>query len=354
MDKKIKEILKYAVMAPSGDNSQPWRFVLQSGILRIYNLPGKDNPYLNFKQSGSLIAHGALIKNIEIASSSFNLVPLIKLLPSKEDLNLVAEVSFKESGAVLTEDVLFKFIPVRSTNRRPYDFKELSDKDKVLLNEAGVFDDTVLRFITDTEKIKKAARAGSNAEIIILENKLLHSLLFKDVMWSKKQENKEKHGLYIKTMEFNPIQKFLFRLASNKRLMRLAVKIKFPHFIAKEDAFLYSSGSTMGLLSTKKASLENFIKLGMKMQYIWVKATSLGLSFQPITATLFLGFKLRNNPNDSELSLEHKKMSLSSYKDIFSAFDINQEEIPLMMFRIGYAKTPSARSSRKDPLIDLA
>ncbi|MFA6353325.1 MAG: hypothetical protein WCW93_00075 [Candidatus Paceibacterota bacterium] len=353
MDKKIKEILEYGVMAPSGDNSQPWKFVISDTILKIYNLPDKDNPYLNFMQSGSLVAHGALLKNIEIASSKVGLISKIKLFPSSNDPNLISEISFENTSPAQQIDPLFEFISKRVTNRRPYENKKFSEKEKVLLEEAGVFGDVGLHFIIDPENKKRAGAASSMVEIIILENKLLHSYLFKDVMWSEKQERKEKHGLYIKTMEFNPIQKFLFKLASNKLLMHIAVKLHFSYFIAKQDALLYASGSTMCLFTLKKISLENFVKLGMKMQEIWLKATSLGLASQPVTAILFLGFKLQNDQNDQILSQKHKNIAFESCKNIFSAFSLNSEEIPFIMFRIGHAKDPSARSSRKEPIIKI-
>lgn len=338
-------------MAPSGDNSQPWRFVVSNSTLRIYNLPDKDNPYLNFMQSGSLIAHGALLKNIEIASPKIGLTPKIKLFPQSNDSNLISEILFEELEKPFTS-YLLEFIPKRATNRRFYENKPLVDKDSILLKESGVFEDVSLHFINDVENKKIAGQAGSAAEIIILENELLHSYLFKDIMWSEKQERKERHGLYIKTMEFNFIQRFLFKLASNKTLMKFAIKIKFPYFIAKQDAVLYSSGSVLGLLTLKKIIPENFIKLGMKMQDVWLKATSLGLAFQPITAILFLNFKIQNDPNDQVLNQKHKDIVFKSYHDIFSAFNLDSDEKPFIMFRIGYAKDPSARSSRKEPIIE--
>jgi len=354
MGNKIKEILSYAVAAPSGDNSQPWRFVLFGNILKIYNLPEKDNFYLNYMQSGSFIAHGALLKNIEIASTKFNLLSKITLFPSTSEENLIAEVIFEEMTSQIKVHPLVESIFQRSTNRRPYKNIKFSTKDEDILKEAGDFEDISLKFITDIKDKKIVGAAGSSAEIVILENTLLHQLLFKDVMWSEEQEKKEKHGLYIKTMEFNPVQSFLFKLASNPHLMRFAVKINFPHFIAKQDASLYASGSAIGILTLKNISKENFIKLGMKMQEVWLKTTALGLAFQPITATLFLGFKLLNNVDDTVLNQEHKNLALDSYKKILAVFNLKEQETPFFMFRIGYAKKPSARSSRKDPEIEVS
>jgi hypothetical protein len=61
---EIKEILELAVNAPSGHNSQPWRFVIQDNTIQIFNIPDKDKTLFNWKQKGSLTAHGTLIENI--------------------------------------------------------------------------------------------------------------------------------------------------------------------------------------------------------------------------------------------------------------------------------------------------
>ncbi len=43
MDSRIKKIIEYAIMVPSGDNCHPWRFAVKNKQLDLYNLPEKDN-----------------------------------------------------------------------------------------------------------------------------------------------------------------------------------------------------------------------------------------------------------------------------------------------------------------------
>lgn len=61
----IKKILEAAVQAPSGDNSQPWRFEIRDrdGEIRIFNIPERDKSLYNYGQMASCVAHGALIEN---------------------------------------------------------------------------------------------------------------------------------------------------------------------------------------------------------------------------------------------------------------------------------------------------
>src|SRR3989338_7157800 len=93
----LREIIRLGVYAPSGDNSQPWRFYIRGNSIDIFNLPEKDNPYYNFRQNGSLVAHGGLIENIIIASSSMGVGPDINLFPDKDKKDLVATLVFEHS-----------------------------------------------------------------------------------------------------------------------------------------------------------------------------------------------------------------------------------------------------------------
>lgn len=343
MDTQIKEVLKYAVMAPSGDNSQPWKFKIKDNILDIFNLPEKDNQYLNVNQSGSLIAHGALLKNIEIAAPSLGLSVEIKYILEGDH---IARVTFREAAKEIHP--LFAAIPERQTNRRLYKNTSI-DLPQIDSNEM-----VTLSFITDEKGKKVAGRAGSASEIVILENDSLHQALFKDVVWSTKAERKKRSGLYIKTMEFNPVQKLLFWLASHPSMIRIARKIKFPRFIAKEDATLYASGGAVGLLSVKETTSEGFLSLGKKLQEVWLTATKEGFAFQPITALFFLKYRLDTYGNDGFLTREHVSIIESAYADVVTTFNLDLEkEKPFMLFRIGYAKPSSGRSSRKKPNVEV-
>ena len=83
----IKDIIRKAVVAPSGENTQPWRFVLRGNTVSILNLPERDNPVYNFRQRGSFFAHGALIENMELLAlgAGYRLSFLSYFDPAKKD-----------------------------------------------------------------------------------------------------------------------------------------------------------------------------------------------------------------------------------------------------------------------------
>ena len=46
----IKKILEYAIWAPSGDNSQPWRFEAENDQIRVFNVPERDTSLYNYNK----------------------------------------------------------------------------------------------------------------------------------------------------------------------------------------------------------------------------------------------------------------------------------------------------------------
>ena len=95
MEEVFKKILSFAVYAPSGDNMQPWKFVIEQEALYIYNCPEKDPTLYNYKQRAALISHGALMENINIAASSYGFSASFDYFPDSTNPNLTAKVTLQ-------------------------------------------------------------------------------------------------------------------------------------------------------------------------------------------------------------------------------------------------------------------
>src|SRR3989344_6623100 len=97
MKDAIQKILGASINAPSGSNSQPWRFEIENNIINLFILPEKDHPILNYRNRGTLIAGGAMIENIMIASAEFGYTADIEMFPDKNNQNLIAKIKLENS-----------------------------------------------------------------------------------------------------------------------------------------------------------------------------------------------------------------------------------------------------------------
>lgn len=349
MREEIKKILSLAINAPSGDNSQPWRFEVKDNKIFVFNLPKSDNPILNINQRGSYIGHGGLLENICIAATKFQLSAQIDLFPQEQEENLVATVILNKSK--IDTDPLFPYLMQRHTNRRKYknNLLTLEQKEALLLEVKKIDKDGKLKLVLveDKEKKKSIGQAMSSIEEIILQHKDLHALLFKDIIWSKKIFEKLKKGFYIGTMEFNPMQKFVFFLASKWSRAVWLNKLGLAKMVAKEDAKLYATGAAACAIIIPEDTRENFINAGRIMERVWLRVTALGLAFHPVSALTFARLRIIAGGGEVFDEIQTNKI-LENYKILGNLFDIESGLIA-MSFRIGLASPIRARALKSLP-----
>lgn len=346
----IQKILEISVNAPSGSNSQPWKFFIKDNQIDILALPEKDHPILNYRNRGTWVAHGALIENILISASNFGYKTNLQIFPDKSKPNLTAKIFLENSEP--KNEPLFLAIPLRATNRKAYKKIPLTAEQKAeLLNSTKEISSGLELLLTDNkEDMRVLGEAGSVNEIIMLENQELHKLFFDEIVWTKEEEAIKKSGLLLKTMELKPPQQLALKLFKKWKVMNFLNKFKIARGIAKGNAKIYSTGSAMGAIVCSDQD-EEFIKAGRLLERIWLKAISMGLSLQLITGVLFFWQNIRVGKKDV-FSEEQIKLIEDAYKKTASVFKVDQGLIALV-FRIGYSSEPSALSIKKPPEISL-
>ncbi len=70
--------------------------------------------------------------------------------------------------------------------------------------------------------------------------------------------------------------------------MKFLNKLNFSKLVGKQNTDLYAASSAMGIVISDDDSPESYIKVGRIVQRMWLTATKLELSIQPITGALFL------------------------------------------------------------------
>ncbi|PIR97486.1 MAG: hypothetical protein COT91_01185 [Candidatus Doudnabacteria bacterium CG10_big_fil_rev_8_21_14_0_10_41_10] len=349
----LQEIIHNSVNAPSGDNTQPWRFELGKNFINLYNFPDRDNPVLNYEQSGSYIAHGCLLENLRLNCLYGGYEPEIKLFPDIKQPNLVATVSLKEKTE--TRDELQSYIKDRHTNRRPYNNQPLTEKQKTEIKncvlELGLEDGYQVKIVADEKEVYQLAKTAASVEEVILENKTTHRLFFDDIVWTKRKESKVKSGLYLATMEFAVPQKVFFWLASHWPIMKLMNRFGLSRFIAREDTKLYAKSSAICGVVIPRTTPESYINAGRILQRVWLKTVKLGLALHPVSALPFAARRAQGSGSEVFNSLHREKIT-KNYGEQLSLFKITTEFVG-MVFRVGFAQPPSAVCSKKEAQIKI-
>jgi nitroreductase len=346
MQQRIKQILELAVRAPSGENCQPWRFEIHSNQIDVHNIPERDTSLYNWGQRPSYAAHGALLENIQIASPAFGYTPYISLFPEPTKPNYIAHITFQESPIKIHP--LYSYITERTTNRKPYKNLALTDEQRQRFSQTpeGINPGKLI-FLENEDDKHAVAKAVAGNERILFENSYMHKFFYDHITWTEQEDRDKKIGFYIKTFELPPPAEKMFKLAKNPGFVRNANRIGFSKIIAKQNAKIYASCSAIGAIVMPSNAPEDFLLAGRLMQRVWLTATQLGLSLQPLTGILFLMQGILENRID-QLTKQQQSFIKIQYNQLKHVFRVEQETIT-MIFRIGDGGKPTARSLRLKP-----
>jgi hypothetical protein len=125
-------------MAPSGHNSQPWRFRVQDNAALIYADRERALPAVDPQGRELVISCGAALLNLRIAIHHFGFAERVEILPSESDPDFLARVVLAGEGSSgSAEQPLFDAIPERRTNRFPFEDRPVATELTESLRQAA-------------------------------------------------------------------------------------------------------------------------------------------------------------------------------------------------------------------------
>ena len=297
------QIASYASKAPSGHNTQPWKFHITDGTITVLPNLEVGLPVVDRNNRELFISLGCAVENLCIAASYFGYTTHI--------IECSIEVIILEltKNALTIEDSLFHQIEKRQTNRNIYNGNKISDGILQQLQSIPKENDIQFYFTeintpfanTITQYIMK----GNEIQMadIAFKNELLSWMRF-----NKKQVEATHNGLSYLVFGNPPLPRILAR-----PIVSLFLK---PNAQNKSDRKKIDSSSHFVVCATQRDTIEEWINLGRTLQRFLLKVTEIGISYaflnQPCEVAA-LAFDLREK------------------------LPVNKEH-PTLIMRIGYAK----------------
>ncbi|MHB1231458.1 MAG: nitroreductase family protein [Burkholderiales bacterium] len=132
----LERILDLARWAPSGDNTQPWRFeILGDEHILVHGLDTRDHVVYDLDGHASQLAIGALLETMVIAASATGRSAAIQRRPDTPETHLLFDVRFRPE-ADMTPDSLVPCIETRVVQRRPMSTRPLNAEQKQALADS--------------------------------------------------------------------------------------------------------------------------------------------------------------------------------------------------------------------------
>ncbi len=343
----IRDILDKARWAPSGDNTQPWRFeIVGEEHVRVHGFDTREHCVYDLDGHPSQLAVGALLECLSLAATAHSRRALINRRPDDAETHLLFDIQFEPDPAAKT-DPLVAFIEKRVVQRRPMSTQPLTDAQKLALSAAVGDAFRVIWFERSDQRRRLAKLCFDNAKIrlTIPEAYEVHRAVIEwGAQYSADKIPAQAVGadaLNLKMMRWAMASwgrvDFLNTWFMGDLMPRLQMDL-MPGILCAAHFALSAAKPTV--------TVDDYIDAGRAMQRFWLTAASLGLYVQPeMTPLIFSRYhrqhiKFTRIPKARRLAGELD----ARLRQIFPGEDI---ESLFFLGRIGAGRAPASRSTRK-------
>lgn len=341
----IEQVLDLARWAPSGDNTQVWRFELLGALhVAVHCYDTREHCVYDLDGHPSQISYGALFETLAIAASGHGLrADIARRSDSPQqrpvfDVQLVADPSIQPSP-------LIGAITRRSVQRRPMSARALTSAEKQAL-QGCVGDAYAVMWLEGFAAKWRAARLMFNNAKLRLTMPEAYETHRAVIHWgvTHSADRVPDQALGVDAMTLKLMKWAMVswkRLATVNRWMGTAA----PRMQMDLIPGLACAAHFVIKARRQPETIDDYVAAGRALQRFWLTATELGLQMQPeMTPLIFSKYVREKTAFTTTASLHGLAASLE--RDT-AALVFNDDNFPVYMGRVGQGKQPAARSERK-------
>ena len=346
----LEQVLELARWAPSGDNTQVWRFQLLGPLhVAVHCYDTREHCVYDLDGHPSQISYGALFETLAIAASAHGLRADIARRTDSPEQRPVFDVHLVPDAAVKPQQLLAA-ITRRSVQRRPMSTRPLTSAEKLALEAAVGIDYSVMWLEGFSTRVRTARLMFNNAKLRLTmpeayetHRKVIHW----DVTHSPDRVPDQALGVDAMTLKLmkwamvswkrlETMNRFMGTAAPRLQMDMLPGIACAAHFVIKAKR--------------QPVSIDDYVAAGRALQRFWLTVTDLGLQMQPEMTPLIFSKYVREKTAFTETVSLHG-LAARLERDT-AALVFNDSHFPVYMGRVGQGKHPAARSERK-PLSEL-
>lgn len=273
---RLEFLLRYAILAPSPHNTQPWLFRLNYNDIELLADPRRALPVLDPRHRQLHLACGAALYNLRLAAEYFGQGWTADLLPDPGNPALLARFALHAASETTGEDVvLFHAITARRTNREAFQPDPVAQELLDELAEAAAREKAWLAFVTTEEGRHALAELVAEADRRQWADKAFRQEL---AAWIRTDAEHQADG--IPTREFGIHDWMSF---AGPALVRTFNR---GNDQAARDAEIASHSPALVILGTAADHPEAWIRAGQALQSVLLHAQSEGLAVSHLNQPL--------------------------------------------------------------------
>lgn len=303
-EESILKIIKYAAKAPSGHNTQPWKFKIGNDTISLLPDFTRTLPIVDSDNHALYISLGCALENLIIAANEFNYETKIEI--NSKDSGLSIRVNLFK-GMETKKPELFNYIVKRQVTRSKYKPNKIPYKVLSQLfndsHEKGVY---LKLFLSETE-IKSLMPYIIEGNALQFNNKVFVNELVSWLRFSEKEVMLKGDGLWSASMGLPNTGRFIGNVVMKKFVSAGSE--------ARRLEKLIQATAGLALFMVEKNEPYYWIKLGQSFQRFGLKAAKYNISHAHV-----------NMPCE-ELEVREKLIHDFQLKDL----------TPLLLIRFGFS-----------------
>ena len=309
-------LVAQAVKAPSGHNTQPWRFRQNESAVEVYPDFDRRLPVVDPDDRELFVSLGCATENLCLAAQNIGYESSVAV----GDTGVIA-VALTE-GADVKSNPLFEQIDLRQTNRSIYTGEEIAldalRKLQSVCSEKGISIHYYARQTKQFNDIEQYVLQGNTRQ---MQNESFKAELKSWMRFNKKHQDQTLDGLSYAVFGAPNVPRWMA-----EPIMSMAINAKTQN---KADREKIDSASHLVLFTTRENSRREWVDLGRTLQRFLLTATELGISHAYL-----------NQPNEeAEIVAEMAK-----------TLDLDGE-YPTVLLRVGYGEQQAY--SKRRPIGDI-
>ncbi len=341
----LEKILDLARWAPSGDNTQPWRFE-RAGELRVvvHGFDTRDHCVYDLTGHPSQISLGALLETMRIAATAHGLRTVCERRRELPDTQPTFDVGFVADAGV-APDALLEAIPRRSVQRRAMSTRALTGQEKREL-EAAAGEGFAVQWIEGRSRKLEAAKLMFDNARLRLSMPEAYEVHRAIIEWNARfsEDRVPDAALGVDRMTTR-VMRFVMHSWDRTAFFNRYLAGTLAPRIAMDFIPGLACGAHYALRSVAlPRTVDDYVEAGRAVQRFWLTATRLGLVQQPeMTPLIFAGY-IRDGIGFTRLkALEEDARRLVPRLEHLLGADWSHA---VWLGRIGQGPLPTARSTR--------
>jgi nitroreductase len=266
IQEQLRFLLRYAILAPSTRNTQPWRFRVEENQVVVRADLSRAQPVADDDRRELYLSLGCAIENLLVAAEQFGFRHSIAYLPHYPDERVAAIITFLPGGHRSAERGGLSLCTLHDRRAAHGRFSDqpVSDEDVLAIQQCVTEQEQELTLVADPERRREIEAIHRRA----------HELSLADPAFRHELAEWVGAGAFGTPW---PVSRIGQAAIDSGLLVRQ---------LAKLDALAAGSAPLLALISSREDDRPSQIRSGQVLERLWLTAAARGLGLQPLSAAL--------------------------------------------------------------------